>query len=140
MRIVRLQIERFRSIRSATFFPGAHNVYLGPNNLGKTAVLEALNLLLNPEIGGRGPVVDENDFHCREYRVPASGVPVGPVGGAAPSAVTPLSASVDNAAETPGEAIAPEAPEAAGAADGSGAPADPGVEADDGTPGAAATA
>ncbi len=53
MRIVQLRIERFRSIRSATLFPADHNVYLGPNNLGKTAILEALNLLLNPEIATR---------------------------------------------------------------------------------------
>ena len=64
MRIVRLHIDRFRSIRRATLFPADHNVYLGPNNLGKTAVLEALNLLLNPEITTRGAVIDENDF-CR---------------------------------------------------------------------------
>lgn len=69
MRIVRLEIERFRSIRSATLFPEAHNVYLGPNNIGKTAILEALNLLLNPEIGSRGSVVDENDFFRREYGI-----------------------------------------------------------------------
>ena len=34
MQIVRLEIERFRSIRSAVLFPGKHNVYLGPNNIG----------------------------------------------------------------------------------------------------------
>ena len=72
MRIVRLKIERFRSIRSATLFPEIHNVYLGPNNIGKTAVLEALNLLLNPEIGARSGVVDENDFYRREYRLEPS--------------------------------------------------------------------
>jgi putative ATP-dependent endonuclease of OLD family len=70
MRIVRLQIERFRSIRIGILFPGKHNVFLGPNNIGKTAVLEALNLLLNPELTARGSVVDENDFYCREYRLP----------------------------------------------------------------------
>jgi len=72
--IVRLNIERFRSICSATLFPGLHNVYLGPNNIGKTAILEALNLLLNPEIGTRGGVVDENDFYRREYRLPPAEV------------------------------------------------------------------
>jgi len=66
MRIAQVRIERFRSIRSATLFPADHNVYLGPNNLGKTAILEALNLLLNPEIATRGAVVDENDFYCSE--------------------------------------------------------------------------
>lgn len=75
MRIVRLEIERFRSIRSATLFPEVHNVYLGPNNIGKTSILEALNMLLNPEIGTRSGVVDENDFYRREYRssTPAAG-------------------------------------------------------------------
>lgn len=68
MRIVRLDIERFRSIGRAALFPAAHNVYLGPNNIGKTAILEALNLLLNPEIGTRSRVIDENDFYRREYR------------------------------------------------------------------------
>lgn len=75
MRIVRLEIQRFRSIRSAILFPELHNVYLGPNNIGKTAILEALNLLLNPEIGSRRGVVDENDFYLREYRLePAAAV------------------------------------------------------------------
>ena len=43
MRIAQLRIERFRSIRCATLFPADHNVYLGRNNLGKTAILEAPN-------------------------------------------------------------------------------------------------
>ena len=78
MRIVRLQIERFRGIRSATLYPAIHNVYLGPNNIGKTAILEALNLLLNPEVGARSGVIDENDFFCREYRHPPRQVPPAP--------------------------------------------------------------
>jgi len=74
LQIVRLEIERFRSIRSAVLLPEKHNVYLGPNNIGKTTILEALNLLLNPKIGARSVVVDENDFYRREYRLgqPAS--------------------------------------------------------------------
>jgi len=68
LRIVRLDIERFRSIRSTRLLPGVHNVYLGPNNIGKTCILEALNLLLNPEMASRSAAVDENDFYRREYR------------------------------------------------------------------------
>ena len=49
MKIVKLRIERFRAIREAELFPDSRNVYLGPNNIGKTAVLEALNILLSPE-------------------------------------------------------------------------------------------
>lgn len=70
MRIVRLKIERFRCVRSAILFPSRDNVYLGPNNVGKTAILEALNLLLSPEVGTRG-LIDENDFYLREYRLQA---------------------------------------------------------------------
>jgi putative ATP-dependent endonuclease of OLD family len=79
MQIVRIDIERFRSIRSATLFPGKHNVFLAPNNAGKTTILEALNLLLNPELSSRGQVVDENDFFRREYlaSLVASPAPLG---------------------------------------------------------------
>lgn len=71
MRIVWLSIEHFRSIRKATLCPDKHNIFLGPNNAGKTTILEALNLLLNPETGSRGQVIDENDFYRRRYRVGA---------------------------------------------------------------------
>lgn len=67
MRIVRLRIQNFRCIKVAEIFPIKHNVLLGPNNTGKTAVLEALNLLLNPETSLRWTAIDENDFFNREY-------------------------------------------------------------------------
>jgi putative ATP-dependent endonuclease of the OLD family len=93
MRVVQLRIERFRSIRSATLFPADHNVYLGPNNLGKTAILEALNLLLNPEIATRGAVVDENDFYCREYRLPPAAPTTAPTARDGAEAVAGVAAS-----------------------------------------------
>ena len=68
MKIVRIVIKNFRCIRSAELFPSIHNVLLGPNNVGKTTVLEALNLVLNPEITFRSNVIDENDFYRRQYR------------------------------------------------------------------------
>ena len=49
MKIVKIDISNFRCIKSAVFYPELQNVFLGPNNIGKTAVLEALNLTLNPE-------------------------------------------------------------------------------------------
>lgn len=70
MRIVRIDIENFRGVKSATLFPSQHNVYLGPNNIGKTTMLEALNLLLNPEFSTRSDAVTENDFYGRLYRAP----------------------------------------------------------------------
>jgi putative ATP-dependent endonuclease of OLD family len=75
MRIVRIDIENFRGVKSATLFPSEHNVYLGPNNIGKTTMLEALNLLLNPEFSSRSEAVSENDFYGRHYRTRKSTMP-----------------------------------------------------------------
>ncbi len=71
MRIVRIRIKNFRCIREAEIFPLTHNVFLGPNNAGKTTILEALNLVLNPEFIMRSGVIDENDFFNRAY-IPAT--------------------------------------------------------------------
>jgi putative ATP-dependent endonuclease of OLD family len=73
MQIARIEIANFRCILSGTLLPTKHNVLLGPNNWGKSAILDALDLLLNPELGARGGAIDENDFYCRRYReVPAN--------------------------------------------------------------------
>jgi putative ATP-dependent endonuclease of OLD family len=65
---VEVDSPNFRAIKNLEFFPGQHNVLLGPNNTGKTAVLEALNLLLNPEFTMRSTTIDENDFYGRIYK------------------------------------------------------------------------
>lgn len=60
MYVCRLRIEGFRGIRFADLRLGAHNVLVGPNNVGKTSVIEALALLL-----GRDRLVrtlTEHDF------------------------------------------------------------------------------
>jgi putative ATP-dependent endonuclease of the OLD family len=67
MHIVRLHIRRFRAIRDSVQFPLRKNALLGPNNVGKTAILEALNLLLTPHASSRSSLVDENDFFGRAY-------------------------------------------------------------------------
>src|SRR6266567_2669305 len=69
MRIARLRIANFRAIKKAELFPSKHNVFLGPNNTGKTAILEALYLLLNPDLSMRSRVIDENDFYGRCYYI-----------------------------------------------------------------------
>ncbi len=67
MRIVRIIIQNFRCIREAEIFPLEHNVLLGPTNVGKTAVIEAINLVLSPEVFPRPGVINENDFYNRIY-------------------------------------------------------------------------
>jgi len=67
MRIARIRISNFRCIKEADIIPSQHNVLLGPNNTGKTAVLEALNLVLNPEVTAHSQAIDENDFFRRNY-------------------------------------------------------------------------
>jgi putative ATP-dependent endonuclease of OLD family len=59
--IVRLKISGFRGVRSAEVALGRHVVFVGPNNSGKTTIIEALALLL-----GRDRLVrrlTEHDFH-----------------------------------------------------------------------------
>lgn len=61
MHIVRLKISGFRGVCTADITLGRHAVLVGPNNSGKTTVLEALALLF-----GRDRLVrrlTEHDFH-----------------------------------------------------------------------------
>lgn len=61
MHIVRLKISGFRGVRSADISFGQHVTLIGPNNSGKTTIIEALALLF-----GRDRLVrrlTEHDFH-----------------------------------------------------------------------------
>jgi putative ATP-dependent endonuclease of OLD family len=44
-----------------------HTLLVGGNNVGKSTVCEALDLVLGPERLYRRPVIDEHDFHCGRY-------------------------------------------------------------------------
>lgn len=75
MRVRRLTIQNFRGIASGVIdFPG-HTLLVGGNNVGKSTVCEALDLVLGPERLYRKPVVDEHDFFSGKYLGP-DGVPV----------------------------------------------------------------
>ena len=63
MRISRLRIENFRSVRSLSIDLGETTVLIGPNNAGKTAILEALRIVLTRRWGQRGTGFTENDVH-----------------------------------------------------------------------------
>jgi putative ATP-dependent endonuclease of OLD family len=45
-----------------------HGVLIGDNNIGKTIILEALDLVLGPDRLNRQPPIDEHDFFRGEYK------------------------------------------------------------------------
>ena len=63
MRITRLHIENFRSIRNLDIALGDTTVFIGPNNAGKTAILEALRIALTRRWDERGIGFVEYDIH-----------------------------------------------------------------------------
>ncbi|MER9592747.1 AAA family ATPase [Mesorhizobium australicum] len=77
MRIKRVTISNFRSIRYAEIELGATTVLIGPNNAGKTAILEAIRIALTRRWGQRGTGFTEYDVHlCATRTDPKVGDPV----------------------------------------------------------------
>jgi ABC-type arginine transport system ATPase subunit len=74
-----VRIERFRAIEALTLTPGSRNVLLGPQNAGKSTVLEALDLLLHHGIGRPRPAPTEIDYFGRD---PSAGFVIEAVVGA----------------------------------------------------------
>lgn len=63
MRIKRLSIKNFRSIKSLDMDLSDSTVLIGRNNAGKTAVLDALRIALTRKWGQRGTGFTEYDIH-----------------------------------------------------------------------------
>ncbi len=63
MRVTRLEIRDFRSIRHLALDLGQTTVFVGPNNAGKTAILDALRIALTRRWGQRGTGFTEYDVH-----------------------------------------------------------------------------
>jgi putative ATP-dependent endonuclease of OLD family len=63
MRISRLRIENFRSIRQLDVELGDSTVFIGANNAGKTAILDAVRIVLTRRWGQRGTGFTEHDVH-----------------------------------------------------------------------------
>lgn len=63
MRITQLHIENFRSIRSLDLELGDTTVFIGPNNAGKTAILDAVRIVLTRRWGQKGTGFTEHDVH-----------------------------------------------------------------------------
>lgn len=71
LKICRLIISNFRGVRSGEILFPDHAVLIGDNNIGKTTILEALDLALGPDRLNRTPPIDEHDFHLGQYLPPA---------------------------------------------------------------------
>lgn len=67
MKVSRLSIENFRGIKSATLHFDGHTLLVGMNNVGKSTVCEALDLVLGPDRLTKFPPVEEFDFYNAEY-------------------------------------------------------------------------
>src|SRR6185437_8697056 len=63
MRISSLRIENFRSIEALDLELGETTVFIGPNNAGKTAILDAVRIALTRRWGQRGTGFTEYDVH-----------------------------------------------------------------------------
>lgn len=66
MRITRIEIQNFRSIRHLVVDLGETTVFVGPNNAGKTAILDALRIALTRRWGQRGTGFTEYDVHLAD--------------------------------------------------------------------------
>lgn len=68
MKVRRLEISNFRGVAHGVVIFNGHTLLVGGNNIGKSTVCEALDLVLGPERLYRRPVVDEHDFYCGRYK------------------------------------------------------------------------
>jgi putative ATP-dependent endonuclease of the OLD family len=63
----RLTIENFRGVATGSVDFQGHTLLVGGNNVGKSTICEALELVLGPERAYRRPIVNEHDFHAGRY-------------------------------------------------------------------------
>ena len=67
MKITRLTISNFRGIKYAQLHFDGHTLLVGQNNIGKSTICEALDLVLGPDRVSRFPPVEEFDFYNAIY-------------------------------------------------------------------------
>jgi len=67
VKVARLTISNFRGIASAVLHFDGHALFIGPNNVGKSTICEALDLVLSPDRINRFPPVEEFDFYNAKY-------------------------------------------------------------------------
>ncbi len=69
MRVSRVVIDNFRSVKHLDFKPGPLCTLIGENNSGKSTIMRALNLVLG-ETWPTERAFDENDFHANDTSKP----------------------------------------------------------------------
>jgi putative ATP-dependent endonuclease of OLD family len=67
MEVVSISIQNFRGIKSCTIPFRKNTLLICGNNVGKSTICEALDLVLGPERLNRYPVIDEHDFYGSKY-------------------------------------------------------------------------
>lgn len=67
MRICKLVIKNFRCVKEASLLFGDHTLLIGGNNVGKSTVCEALDMVLGPDRLNRRPPIEEFDFYNGLY-------------------------------------------------------------------------
>src|SRR5579863_8293100 len=63
MKISRLHIRNFRSVRSLDLELDDSTIFVGPNDAGKSAILDAVRIVLTRRWGQRGTGFTEHDVH-----------------------------------------------------------------------------
>jgi putative ATP-dependent endonuclease of OLD family len=72
VKVVELKIQNFRGIETAELKFDGHALLLGVNNVGKSTICEALDLVLGPDRLNRFPPIEEWDFYNGKYLEPPS--------------------------------------------------------------------
>ena len=67
MKVTLLTIEYFRGINKGSFYFDGHALLIGMNNVGKSTICEALDLVLGPDRLSKLSPVEEFDFYNAEY-------------------------------------------------------------------------
>ena len=67
MQVSFLSIRNFRGVSQAEIHFSGHTLLIGGNNVGKSTVCEALDLVLGPDRLYRNPPVEEFDFRNAKY-------------------------------------------------------------------------
>jgi putative ATP-dependent endonuclease of OLD family len=67
MKVARLTIANFRGVAYAVLHFDGHTLFIGMNNVGKSTVCEAIDLVLGPDRLSKFPPIEEFDFYNSRY-------------------------------------------------------------------------